>query len=88
MSLSLRWEAEHETTDNLWVDCQYSDREDERKIWYEETNQLEKLYAEQMMDYFNNSKMVAFFHTNPITQRNFKKAWQVRICHCYMEYYV
>ena len=23
--------------------------------------------------------MVAFFHTNPITQRNFKKAWQARI---------
>merc|ERR1711874_753756 len=71
-----RWDVEHETVDNLWRDCEHSEREKEREAWMEETNQLEKLYADEMMRLFKDSRMIAFFHCNPITQRNLKKAWQ------------
>lgn len=72
---SPKWEWEHKTTEDLWRDCAYSEKAD-RQQWLDETNELEKIFAKHMVEYFEKSKMVAFFHSNSIAKCNFRKAWQ------------
>ena len=58
------------------LDCKYVERMEEKEQWKLHINQLERFYVEEMMDLFRTSKMIAFYHTNPIARCNFRKAWQ------------
>jgi len=71
-----QWTPEQETTENLWRECEYAEREEEKEVWMDHTDQLEKLYAREMMQMLERSKMVAFLHTNPISDHKFRVAWQ------------
>ena len=56
--------------------CEMAARREEEVEWKEHINQLEKFYVQEMMELFNSSGMVAFYHSNPIARCNFRKAWQ------------
>jgi len=71
-----KWKTHHETTDDLWKQCEHAATEEEREVWQDHTNQLEKLYAREMVQLFEKSKMIVFFHTNPISDHKFRAAWQ------------
>jgi len=71
-----KWTPKHETTEDCWQDCDYAKMEEEKEEYKNDTNQLDKLYARQMMELFGKSKMVAFFHTNPLSDHKFRTAWQ------------
>jgi len=58
------------------LNCQWVERLEEKARWDDHVNQLEKFYVLEMMDLFNSSQMIAFYHTNPIAKCNFRKAWQ------------
>jgi len=58
------------------INCQYLDRQDEKVEWREGVNQLEMFYVKEMMEMFRDNKMIGFFHTNPMSRFNFRKAWQ------------
>merc|ERR1712051_85643 len=49
---------------------------EERPEWKEHINQLEKFYVQEMVEMFEKSEMIAFFHTNPIKEADWRKAWQ------------
>ena len=36
-------------------------------------------YCREMMEYFEGSKMIAFFHANPMKRSSFHSAWQVGV---------
>lgn len=71
-----KWTPKHETTEGLWEDCEFAAMEEEKVAFKNDSNQLDKLYARQMMELFHKSKMVAFFHTNPISDHKFRTSWQ------------
>jgi len=56
--------------------CKWVEKNEERKRWENHINQLEVFYVKEMMELFESSKMIAFYHTNPIANCNFRKAWQ------------
>jgi len=69
------WEEEDKLED-IWKNCQYVQKENERKEWKLQINQLEKFYVKEMVEQFENSKMIAFFHCNPIKARKWHAMWQ------------
>ena len=66
-----------ETIEELPDNCELAVRLEERKEWMEHINQLERFYVEEMLEQFRSSKMIAFFHTNPIKAADWRRAWQV-----------
>jgi hypothetical protein len=72
-----RWEDEVAIED-LPEHCEQAEQLEERKEWQEHINQLERFYVAEMMEMFGKSQMIAFFHTNPIREADWRKAWQVR----------
>jgi len=56
--------------------CKWVEKNEEKKVWIDHVNQLEKFYVQEMMELFESSQMIAFYHTNPIANCNFRKAWQ------------
>ena len=54
-------------------------KKEEEREWKEHINQLEKFYVQEMVEMFEKSEMIAFFHTNPIKEADWRKAWQVRL---------
>merc|ERR1712179_217611 len=54
-----------------WVE-----KNEEKEMWDDHGNQLEMVYVKEMMELFHSSQMIAFYHTNPIANCNFRKAWQ------------
>ena len=67
---------EHVPIEEEHLNCQYVAKKEERKEWLDHVHQLEKFYVQEMMELFNSSSMVAFYHSNPIARCNFRKAWQ------------
>jgi len=51
-------------------------KKEEEREWKEHINQLEKFYVLEMVEMFEKSEMIAFFHTNPIKDADWRKAWQ------------
>lgn len=62
--------------EDIYRNCQHAEKERERVVWEDHINQLERFYVEEMVDLFHRSKMVAIFHSNPISRSNFRIAWQ------------
>merc|ERR1712025_863206 len=56
--------------------CAWVEKNEEKLMWDDHVNQLEKFYVKEMVDLFHTSKMIAFYHTNPMPNCNFRKAWQ------------
>jgi len=56
--------------------CEMAERLEEKKEWTEHINQLERFYVQEMVEQFEQSEMIAFFHTNPIKEADWRKAWQ------------
>merc|ERR1712037_568229 len=56
-----------QTIEELPDSCEMAEKEEERREWKEHINQLEKFYVQEM---------IAFFHTNPIKEADWRKAWQ------------
>merc|ERR1719228_683653 len=54
------WEEEDKLED-IWKNCQYVQKENEKKEWKLQINQLEKFYVKEMVEQFESSKMIAFF---------------------------
>jgi len=69
------WKEEVQIED-LPLDCEYVDRLEERHRWDKHINQLEKFYVEEMVELFEKSSMIAFFHSHPIKLADWRKAWQ------------
>ena len=67
---------EHVPIEEEHLNCQYVQKKAEREVWQDHTHQLEKFYVKEMMELFNSSSMIAFYHSNPIARCNFRKAWQ------------
>lgn len=57
--------------------CEQAGRVEEAREWGEHINQLERFYVEEMLEQFKASQMIAFLHTNPIKEADWRKAWQV-----------
>ena len=68
-----------QTIEELPDSCEIAEKKEEEKEWKEHINQLEKFYVLEMMEMFEKSEMIAFFHTNPIKEADWRKAWQVRL---------
>ena len=68
-----------QTIEELPDSCEMAEKEEERREWKEHINQLEKFYVQEMVEMFEKSEMIAFFHTNPIKEADWRKAWQVRL---------
>jgi len=62
--------------EELPQECEYEDRMEERHSWDKHINQLEKFYVEELVEMFEKSPMIAFFHSNPIKLADWRKAWQ------------
>ena len=62
--------------ENEPLQCEYVAEQNEKEVWLNHINQLEKFYVEELKDLFTNSQMIGFYHTNPIARCNFRKAWQ------------
>eukprot|EP00091_Calanus_sinicus_P020585 TRINITY_DN5707_c0_g1_i2.p1 TRINITY_DN5707_c0_g1~~TRINITY_DN5707_c0_g1_i2.p1 ORF type:complete len:281 (-),score=76.64 TRINITY_DN5707_c0_g1_i2:28-870(-) len=56
--------------------CGWVEKQEEAVKWNDHVNQLEVFYVREMMELFHSSQMIAFYHTNPISNGNFRKAWQ------------
>jgi len=69
------WNKE-EPIEDIWRDCEHDLKMEEKKSWEEDINQLEHFYVREMVDLFERSKMIAFFHSNPIKRPNVHIAWQ------------
>jgi len=65
-----------QTIEELPDSCEMAEKEEERREWKEHINQLEKFYVQEMVEMFEKSEMIAFFHTNPIKEADWRKAWQ------------
>jgi len=70
-----KWENRTEVSE-IWRDCQYDLKMKEKKSWEQDINRLEEFYVREMMEYFEGSKMIAFFHANPMKRSSFHSAWQ------------
>jgi len=68
--------AQQNRLEDVWRDCEHAEKEAERRDWQDNINQLEKFYVREMVDLFETSKMVAFFHSNPTKKQNIRTAWQ------------
>jgi len=69
--------AEEQTFQDLWKNCEYVERETEKQEWQFQINQLEKFYVKEMVEQFENSQMIGFYHNNPITKNmKWHSAWQ------------
>jgi len=53
-----------------------AEKKEEEREWKKHINQLEKFYVLEMVEMFEKSEMIAFFHTNPIKEADWRKAWQ------------
>eukprot|EP00088_Acartia_fossae_P032513 TRINITY_DN33280_c0_g1_i1.p1 TRINITY_DN33280_c0_g1~~TRINITY_DN33280_c0_g1_i1.p1 ORF type:complete len:262 (+),score=9.97 TRINITY_DN33280_c0_g1_i1:51-836(+) len=62
--------------DDVWIDCEYAKKEEERREWNDEVNKLEEFYVREMVEQFEKSRMIAFFHANPMSRNSFRTAWQ------------
>jgi len=69
------WEDDNRLED-LPDSCNLSARMAEAEMWNKHLNQLEMFYVQELREAMESSQMVAFFHTNPIANCNFRKAWQ------------
>eukprot|EP00088_Acartia_fossae_P025325 TRINITY_DN26150_c0_g1_i1.p1 TRINITY_DN26150_c0_g1~~TRINITY_DN26150_c0_g1_i1.p1 ORF type:complete len:265 (-),score=35.75 TRINITY_DN26150_c0_g1_i1:54-848(-) len=67
---------EDEKIEDIWKNCKYVEKENEKKLYEAHINQLEKFYVKEMVEQFENSKMIAFFHHNPIKTIKRHAAWQ------------
>lgn len=68
--------VEEQTSQNIWRNCQHALKEEERREYDDHINELEKFYVSEMVEHFEKSKMIAFFHANPMKRNNFRIAWQ------------
>lgn len=59
--------------------CEMAERLEEEREWAEHINQLERFYVQEMVEQFESSEMIAFFHTNPIKEADWRRAWQVGV---------
>merc|ERR1719259_1139155 len=48
----------------------------ETEEWNDHVNQLEQFYVREMVENFERSKMIAFFHANPMKRNKMRIAWQ------------
>merc|ERR1712037_327234 len=65
-----------QTIEELPDSCEMAAKKEEEREWKEHINQLEKFYVQEMVEMFEKSEMIAFFHTNPIKEADWRKAWQ------------
>jgi len=65
-----------QTLEEMPDSCEMAARREEEVEWKEHINQLEKFYVQEMVEMFEKSEMIAFFHTNPIKEADWRKAWQ------------
>eukprot|EP00088_Acartia_fossae_P021397 TRINITY_DN2285_c0_g1_i1.p1 TRINITY_DN2285_c0_g1~~TRINITY_DN2285_c0_g1_i1.p1 ORF type:complete len:269 (-),score=34.46 TRINITY_DN2285_c0_g1_i1:531-1337(-) len=68
-----------DTTDHLediWKNCQHAEKQKEQVEHDHHINQLEKFYVKEMVEEFENSKMIGFFHNNPMKKLKTHAAWQ------------
>jgi len=66
----------HEPLEDIWRNCEHARKEEEQREWNDHINQLEKFYVREMVELFEKSKMIAFFHANPMKKNTFRTAWQ------------
>ena len=71
-----RYDVKNKTTKDLWQECPREKELDEIKAERYEANELERLYAAQMREFFEQSSMIGIFHVNPIKHRPQRMAWQ------------
>jgi len=69
--------SQPQTLEEMPDSCEMAARREEEVEWKEHINQLEKFYVQEMVEMFEKSEMIAFFHTNPIKEADWRKAWQV-----------
>merc|ERR1711872_40266 len=70
-----QWQKE-EPIQDIWKNCEFAFKEAERKEYETGINKLEEFYVREMLENFERSKMIAFFHANPMTRRKFHVSWQ------------
>jgi len=70
-----QWDCD-EPIQDIWRSCEYAKKEEERIVWEDHVNQLEQFYVREMVELFESSKMIAFFHANPMKRNTFRTAWQ------------
>lgn len=66
-----------QTVEEMPDSCEMAEKKEEEREWKKHINQLEKFYVLEMVEMFEKSEMIAFFHTNPIKEADWRKAWQV-----------
>merc|ERR1711990_695643 len=59
-----------QTIEEMPDSCEMAAKKEEEREWKEHINQLEKFYVQEMVE------MIAFFHSNPIKEADWRKAWQ------------
>merc|ERR1712110_651466 len=62
-----------QTIEELPDSCEMAAKKEEEREWKEHINQLEKFYVQEMVEMFEKSEMIAFFHTNPIKEADWRK---------------
>merc|ERR1711981_938783 len=65
-----------QTVEEMPDSCEMAEKKEEEREWKKHINQLEKFYVLEMVEMFEKSEMIAFFHTNPIKEADWRKAWQ------------
>jgi ribosomal protein L10 len=70
-----KWEQETPFED-MWKNCEYVAKVKEKKEWDLQLNQLDKFDVKEMMEQFENSQVIGFFHSNPIEKFKRHQAWQ------------
>merc|ERR1712083_611889 len=63
-----------QTVEEMPDSCEMAEKKEEE--WKKHISQLEKFYVLEMVEMFEKSEMIAFFHTNPIKEADWRKAWQ------------
>lgn len=63
-----KFSVKHETTEKLWQDCPL-EREKRLKKERAAPNEWERLYAEELRNHLEGSKMTGIFHTNYIKHK-------------------
>lgn len=67
-----RFTEKHETTENLWQDCpRVAEVEKESKML--KANAYEAIYARELADHLESSKVVGIFHSNFLSSRGERK---------------
>merc|ERR1712037_862657 len=65
-----------QTIEELPDSCEMAEKEEERREWKECISRLGRCGGQEMVEMFEKSEMIAFFHTNPIKESDWRKAWQ------------